>query len=60
MFSDDKTEDADIRLLLLEAYDKKYTTSSVFRTVFDILLHTMEKETLPVPLARRLADRCLC
>jgi len=59
VFSDDETEDADIRLLLLEAYDGKYAASSAFRTVFDILLHAMEGETLPVPLARRLADRCL-
>ena len=59
-FSGDESEDAELRLLLLEAYDSKYTRCSTFRAVFDILLHAMEdKQPLPVPLARCLADRCL-
>lgn len=58
-FSEDKTEDAELRILLLEAYDKKYTCCSTFCTVFDILLHTMDADKLPVSLARCMADRCL-
>ena len=60
-FSEDKTEDADLRIQLLEVYDKKYTSSLEFRTLFDILLQAMDPSTTPlaVPLARRMADRCL-
>lgn len=62
-FSDDKTEDADLRIQLLDAYDNKYSSSSEFRTLFDILLHAMDPATSPTPLAvalaRRMADRCL-